>query len=255
MSAIVCRGVGVTYNGHPVVSDVSFAVASGEWLVILGPNGAGKSSLLAAVAGLVPSDGEILLGAERVGATNPKQLARRVAFVPQSPVVPDGMTVAEYVALGRTPHLRPFGSETFADLAVVADSISRLGLVGLEQRRVATLSGGEKQRAVLARAIAQEARVLLLDEPTSALDIGHQQQVMELIDGLRRDGYTVVAALHDLNLAAQYADRVLLLSHGRVVEDGSAREIIRPGIIREVYGAEVRVTVEEGLILVTPARR
>lgn len=165
------------------------------------------------------------------------------------------MTVFEYVALGRTPHMRAFGSETSHDFDVVAQSIVRLGLVGLEHRTVASLSGGERQRAVLARAIAQEARILLLDEPTSALDIGHQQQVMELIDGLRRDGYTVVAALHDLNLAAQYADRVLLLSHGVVVEDGAAGDIIRPDVIRDVYGAEVRVIAEGGRVFVISARR
>jgi iron complex transport system ATP-binding protein len=253
VNAVACRHLAVTYDGHPVVSEVSFTVASGEWLVVLGPNGAGKSSLLSAIAGVVPAEGEILLGGAAAGSR--RQRALQVALVPQSPVIPEGMTVSEYVALGRTPHLGTFGHETSHDLEVVADSIARLGLVGLERRPVATLSGGERQRAVLARAIAQEARVLLLDEPTSALDIGHQQQVMELIDGLRHDGYTVLAALHDLNLAAQYADRVLLLSRGEVVEDGAARDIIRPDVIREVYGAEVRVTVEGGLMFVTASRR
>ena len=166
------------------------------------------------------------------------------------------MTGAEYVLLGRNPFVTHFGTESTHDRAMVADVIDRLALAELAHRDVETLSGGERQRLVIARAIAQEAPILLLDEPTSALDIGHQQQALELVDRLRRaHGLTVVSAMHDLTLAGIYSDRLMLLHEGATVASGSAEDVLRPETLGEFYGVNVRVHREpDGTIVVVPNR-
>src|SRR5207253_652931 len=171
-----------------------------------------------------------------------RELARRIAFVPQEPHLPAEMSVADYVLLGRTPHLGYFGKAGRSDLEAADRALTRLDLTELAGRRLGTLSGGERQRAVLARALAQDAPLLLLDEPTSALDIGRGQQVLELVDGLRREaGLTVLATMHDLTLAGQYADRLLFLDGGRVVAGGTAREVLTRELVARHYGAEVTI--------------
>lgn len=179
-----------------------------------------------------------------------------VAFLPQRPVIPEPMPVMDFVLLGRTPYIPYLGTETRGDREVVAGVLERLELGKLAERPIGSLSGGEVQRAVLGRALAQQAPVLLLDEPTAALDVGHQQQVLELIDELRVEhGLTVVSAMHDLTLAGQFAHRLLLLSRGRAVAEGSAREVLTESRIREHYGANVRVVKDsEGGVLVVPTR-
>jgi iron complex transport system ATP-binding protein len=238
-----------------VLDGVSGDVEAGEWVTVIGPNGAGKSTLLRAVAGLVPRlgaveiDGEVELGR--------RQVARRVALVPQSPSLPPQMTVAEYVLLGRTPHLGYLAREGSHDRETADAALVRVDLVELAGRRLGTLSGGEQQRAVLARAVAQQAPILLLDEPTNALDVGRGQQALELVDALRRDaGLTVLAAMHDLTLAGQYADRLLLLDRGRIVAAGAVPEVLTPELISRHYGASVRVLRDdEGRPVVVPVRR
>jgi iron complex transport system ATP-binding protein len=170
--------------------------------------------------------------------------------------MPPEMPVAEYVLLGRTPYTGYFGRETRADLEAADDALERLDLVQLAGRRLETLSGGERQRAVLARALAQDAPVLLLDEPTSALDVGRGQQALELIDELRRgQGLTVLAAMHDLTLAGQYADRLLFLDRGGVVAEGPPADVLVPELIRAHYGADVRIVEEPGVgVVVVPMR-
>jgi iron complex transport system ATP-binding protein len=181
--------------------------------------------------------------------------AQRLALVPQEPRTPPWLTVAEYVLMGRTPYLRPLAREGKGDLAAAARALSRLDLEELAERTLGTLSGGERQRVVVARALAQEASIVLLDEPTASLDIGHQQQALDLLDALRAtDGLTLVAAMHDLTLAAQYADRVLLLDAGRVVADGVPAEVLTEEALAEHYGARVRVVTLEDGIAVLPAR-
>jgi len=182
-------------------------------------------------------------------------MTRVVALMPQRPVVPEGISVRELVSLGRTPYLRRFTTEAARDRAAVARVLDRLGLDDLADRPAIELSGGELQRVVLGRALAQEPEVLLLDEPTSALDIGHQQSVLELVDTLRRqDGITVVAAMHDLTLAGQYGGRVVLLHGGRIVTDGSAEQVLRPARLTQVYGARVEVLDRPGGPAVLPVR-
>ncbi len=236
------RAVTVELGGKPVVDRVDAVVADGEWLALIGPNGAGKTTLLRAIARLVPFTGEIALAGRSVDDLPRAELARLVAVVPQEPSTPPWMTVAEYVLLGRTPHLGPLAKEGARDRAAAARSLARLDLLPFADRRLGTLSGGEKQRVVVARAIAQEARIVLLDEPTAALDIGHQQQALELLDGLREEsGLTLVAAMHDLTLAAQYADRMLLLDAGRVVADGPPADVLTEALIATHYGASIDV--------------
>jgi iron complex transport system ATP-binding protein len=227
-------------------------------VALIGPNGAGKSTLLRAVAGLVHYRGRIeVMGDDAAGLAR-RALARRVALVPQVPVMPDEMTVREYVLLGRTPHVSYLGREGRSDRDSAERALARLDLRDFAGRRLDSLSGGERQRATLARALAQEAPVLLLDEPTSALDVGRQQQALELVDGLRRDaGLTVLTAMHDLTLAGQYADRLLLLDGGRLVAGGGARSVLTRPLIAEHYGADVRVVDgdESGLVVVPVRRR
>ena len=242
MTALALERVTVELGGRNVVESVSFAVERGEWVTMIGPNGAGKTSLVRAIAGLVPYRGEIRLDGRSTHRLRRREVARRVAVVPQSPLMPSGMTVQEYVLLGRTPYVSYVGNEGRSDVAAAEAASARLDLAELLDRELGTLSGGERQRVVLARTLAQDAPLLLLDEPTSALDAGRQQEVLELIDSLRLDvGLTVLSSMHDLTLAGLYAPRLLLLANGRIVADGAPEEVLTAHLIGEHYGARVRV--------------
>jgi len=255
VSAVAIERVSVALEGNRVVDDVSLEVEPGRWLVLVGPNGAGKTTLLRAIAALVGYEGAIAVLGRDCGQLHRRELARLIAFVPQDPLAPRDMTVGEYVLLGRTPHIGTFAVETADDVDAAKRAVRRLDLDAFVQRRLGTLSGGERQRAVLARALAQEAPLLLLDEPTSSLDIGRQQQVLELVDRLRReDGLTVVSAMHDLTLAAQYADALALIDCGRIVAEGGPGDVLEPGLLARHYGASVRVLVDEFGPLVVPIR-
>jgi len=249
-------GARVEYEGCPVVVGLDEEVARGEWLCVIGPNGAGKSSLLRAIAGLVPYAGSVQISNREVSALAPKEVARHVAFVPQDPVLPDDMSVADYVLLGRNPYVSMFGRESAHDREVVARLIDDLSLRVYARRMLGTLSGGERQRVVIARALVQEAPVLLLDEPTSALDLGHQQHALELVDRLRRErNLTVMSAMHDLTLAGLYSDRLLLLHQGVGVARGAAQDVLRSETLAEFYGVAARVIHEaDGTVVVVPQR-
>jgi iron complex transport system ATP-binding protein len=251
---IELRHLFVHYDGAPAVSDVSLRVEAGEWVVLIGPNGAGKTSVLRAICGLVPFGGDVSLDGRDVRRLRRRELARMAAFVPQAPETPHELTVAEYVLLGRTPYISHMSGEGIADRAAAERALRRLELSAFAERRLGSLSGGELQRAVLARALAQEAPVVLLDEPTSALDLGRQQQALELVDSLRRDGLTVISTMHDLTLAGQYADRLLLFDRGVVVAEGGPSEVLAPSNIATYYGASVRVVEDEGRIFILPLR-
>jgi len=256
MSAISLERVTVTLGGRQVVREVTAEIETGDWVALIGPNGAGKTSLLRAVAGLLPCDGSISLEGTALSELGRRERAQRLALVPQEPRTPPWLTVAEYVLMGRTPYLRPLAREGDADHDAAARALSRLDLDELAERTLGTLSGGERQRVVVARALAQEASIVLLDEPTASLDIGHQQQALDLLDALREtEGLTLVAAMHDLTLAAQYADRVLLLDQGRVVADGAPAEVLTEEALAQHYGARVRVVTLDDGVAVLPARR
>ena len=257
MSALKFDRVSVTLGGVRVVDQLSAHVDDGEWVALIGPNGAGKTTALRAVSGLVSYEGGVRVFADDARALPRKLLARRIALVPQVPLLPAGITVREYVLLGRTPYVSYLGSERRVDHLAVDAAMERLDLGELAKRRLETLSGGERQRATLARALAQDAPILLLDEPTAALDVGRQQQVLELVDGLRTSrGLTVLSTMHDLTLAGQYADRLLLLDGGRLVAAGSAEAVLTRALITEHYGAEVDVVGAPGSgFVVVPVRR
>jgi iron complex transport system ATP-binding protein len=206
------------------------------------------------MCGLLPFAGEILVDGRDVRSLSRRELARIVAFVPQAPETPHELTVAEYVLLGRTPHIGYFAAEGNADRRAAASALDRLELSQFAERPLGSLSGGELQRVVLARALAQEAPILLLDEPTTALDLGRQQQALELIDSLRTDGLTVVSTMHDLTLAGQYAARLLLLDRGVVVAEGTPEEVLSVANLSAHYDARVRVVQDEDGIFVLPLR-
>lgn len=234
---------------------IDLDVHRGELLAIIGPNGSGKSTLLKALAGLLPARGAAgVRGTVRTPEGRTPR-ARDIALMPQHPELPAGMSVVEYVLLGRTPHLGALGRESQGDYAIVADVLRRLDLEAYAERPVSRLSGGEAQRVVLGRALAQEAPVLLLDEPTSSLDLGIQDGVLGLVDELRRrDGLTVVVAIHDLTAAARYADRLLMLNGGHVAALGTPAEVLRDDLLADIYGADLRVRHIDGELVVLPAR-
>jgi iron complex transport system ATP-binding protein len=250
------RGLGVTLGRSRVLDGVDLVVPEGAWTAIVGPNGAGKSTLLRAVAGLIRHDGQVLLAGQDAAGLRPRQRAALVGYAPQVPTLPPAMTVVEYVGLGRTPYRSLLSGPQARDRDVVDRALRELDLTELAPRLLRTLSGGERQRAVLARALAQEPSVLLLDEPTAALDLGHAQQVLDLVDRLRLDqGLTVISTLHDLVLAGQYAQRLMLLAGGRVVAEGAPAQVLTDSALAEHYGARARVEAGPDGVRVHPLRR
>jgi iron complex transport system ATP-binding protein len=253
--AIEVEGLRVELGGATIVDGLSLSVAAGEWVTIIGPNGAGKSTLVRAIAGLLPHSGAIRLLGRALSELSRRERAQLVAIVPQSPIVPPGMAVLDYVLLGRTPYIPALGRESARDVATVHDVLARLDLERFAGRALDTLSGGERQRVILARALAQGATLLLLDEPTSALDIGHQQEVLDLVDELRgQHGLTVLATMHDLSIAGEYADRMVMLAGGRVVAAGTPRAVLTEDLLSSHYGARVRVIEGEQGPLIVPVR-
>jgi cytidylate kinase len=248
----------VAAPGLLALDGVTMHVEAGEFAGVIGPNGAGKTTLLRAISGVAPPRaGSVRVDGREVGTLPPRERARLVAVVPQVEGPPGGYTVREAVAMGRTPHLGRWGGGGAADRAAVEQALRHTRLEDLDSRLVETLSGGERQRVLIARALAQEARVMLLDEPTAHLDVAVQLEIMELLAGLPRSGLTLVAALHDLNLAATFCRRLLLLDRGRVVADGAPETVLTDEILAPVYGAEflVRPHPDGARLLVTVVGR
>ena len=256
MNAIELHELSVRVGSATLVDDVTLNVESGTWCTVIGPNGAGKTTLVEAVAGLRrTSEGTISIQGSLLSAMNDSQRARAVSLVPQHPEVPPGMTVREYVALGRTAHHGLFRAAGPEDRHVVDSVLERLSLDEFAERDVVTLSGGERQRMVLGRAMAQSTMVMVLDEPITGLDLRHQMELLELLKKEVADcGLTVFATLHDLTLAGQFADRLVLLDRGRVVLDGAAGEVVRSPELAECYGMKLRVVDVDGADVVVPVR-
>lgn len=256
MSSLSLDHVSVHYGKRTVVHDFTDTVRPGDWLCLIGPNGAGKSSILRSITGLAPHTGTISVDGSPLSLRSPRRRAELVAYVPQSPMLPEEMSAFEYVLLGRNPYIGYFGSDTAQDRAMVHSVLERLDMASFADRPLGALSGGEQQRLVIARALAQEAPILLLDEPTSALDIGHQQQALELVDRLRHEhGLTVISAMHDLTLAGLYADRLALFHEGHLVVSGTAEQVLRAETLAEFYGVSVTVHHEpDGTVVVVPRR-
>lgn len=250
------RGVEVAFGAVPVLHGLDLDVAAGSWLALIGPNGAGKTTILRALAGLVPHRGVVAIGGSPVRKMQGRDLAQRIAMVGQEPSMPIGMTVSQYVLLGRSPYLSYLGGEKAADRAIVAETLDQLTLNTFAARPLESLSGGERQRTAIARALVQRAPILLVDEPTSALDLGRQQEVLDLIDSVRRQrGLTVISAMHDLTLAGQYADQLALLVAGRLVACGSPQTVLTEEAIAGNYRARARVRrVGDAMRAVVPDR-
>jgi iron complex transport system ATP-binding protein len=257
VTALALDRVSVTLEDNRIVDAFSLAVEDGTWVGLIGPNGAGKTTIARTVAGLVPYEGSVRVWGEELGALSRRDIARRIAVVPQNPLIPPDMTVLEYVLLGRTPHMGYAASPGSADVVSSFAALDRLEITELARRRLGSLSGGECQRTVLARALAQEPRLVVLDEPTSSLDVGAQQQVLDLVSMLRQeDGLTVLTAMHDLTLTAQYADELVLVDDGREVARGSAEDVLTEELIGRHYGASVRVIADpDAGVVIVPVRR
>jgi iron complex transport system ATP-binding protein len=240
--AIDLRGVGLSYGRREVLMDVSATIAAGERIALVGPNGAGKSSLLRCITGQASGRrGEIAFDDVQREELSREHLARWLAVVPGEATLPFSMRAEDVVGLGRIPHEHPFLGPREEDRAAVAAAMERVGILGLRGRDVREISLGERQLVLLAMAVAQGGRLLILDEPTVHLDLRHQIGVMELLVDLnQRDGVTVLAVLHDLALAAHFFDRMLLLDGGRLVADAPAAEVLTADRIRDVYGVDPR---------------
>lgn len=243
MTALNLEKVSLSYGSNTVVDQVSLAVETGEFFVIIGPNGAGKSSLLKAIAGIerIRSGRVAILGREMTRYST-RGLARLVALVAQHAPTDFPFSVAETVLMGRSPHLGMLGIENEKDYALAKEAMSFVGVEQFAGRRLDQLSGGERQRVMIARAICQEPRIILLDEPTASLDPAHQLRIMDLMERLRQEKQiTVVMVSHDLNLAALYADRLLLMKSGRKVIIGTPAEVFVPAHLEKCYQCTLSV--------------
>lgn len=237
------RGLVCGYGDGPVLKGIDFRLGAGDFVGVLGPNGCGKSTLIRAMSGVLRAEkGEVTLSGRPISAMPRREVARQIAVIPQDRAALFAFTVLEVVLMGRTPHIGRFEAVRPRDLEVAGWALERTDALHLKDRLITTLSGGERQRVVVARALAQEPRILLLDEPTSFLDLNHQVEIFDLLDELSREhGLTLLCASHDLNVTAEYCDRLVMLQAGRIVAEGTPEEIVTADHIREVYGAEVIV--------------
>lgn len=253
------RDLVLAYDERTVVDHLDLEVPDGKVTVIVGPNACGKSTLLRGLARLMrPSSGAVELDGKSIHARPTREVATVVGLLPQSPVAPEGVTAADLVARGRHPHQRLFRRWSAEDHRAVTEALVLTGTVGLAERPVDELSGGQRQRVWIAMVLAQETDLLLLDEPTTYLDLAHQVEMLDLVDDLNAHrGTTVVMVLHDLNLAARYADRLVAMAGGRVVAAGTPEEVITPAVVDEVFGMRCEVVADRvsGKPMVLPIGR
>ncbi|MEJ5200971.1 MAG: ABC transporter ATP-binding protein [Anaerolineales bacterium] len=237
------RSLSVQYGERPVLREVSLDLKRGEVLALIGPNGSGKSTLVRAVSGVIPvAHGYIRVDGQDVTHLSPMQRARKIAVVPQAISLPPAFTVWQTVLMGRTPYLNFLGQLSQRDKEIVNQALTRVQALHLAQRQVGDLSGGEAQRILLARALAQSTPILLMDEPTAHLDLKYQVSMLHMIRELaHHDGLAILLVLHDLNLAAEYADRLALLAEGQITAIGSAGEVLVADLISPTYGLPVQV--------------
>ena len=235
----------VCYGTNKVLDGVSLALPAGKTTALLGPNGCGKSTLLNCFSRLLtPQSGGVFLGDSAINTLSSRQLARRLALLPQHHLPPEGITVQELVSYGRNPWLSLWGRLSVEDNTRVHDAMSQTRIQHLAERRLTDLSGGQRQRAFLAMVLAQDTPVVLLDEPTTYLDINHQVELMRLMGELRAQGKTVVAVLHDLNQASRYCDHLVVMANGHVMAQGTPEEVMNPGLLRTVFSVDTEIHPE-----------
>lgn len=255
-SRLGAEQVTVGYGGDPVVTDLSLDIPDGKVTTIVGPNGCGKSTLLRTMARLLkPSGGRVRLDGEAVDAIATREVSKRLALLPQSPIAPDGLLVRDLVGRGRHPHQRWFQQWSASDEDVVEHALRVTDTWELRDRAIDQLSGGQRQRAWVAMTLAQDTDLVLLDEPTTFLDLAHQVEVLDLVTRLNRErGRTVAMVLHDLNLAARYSDLVVVMKAGAIVTQGTPREVFTAECLQDVFGltADVLDDPRTGLPVVVP---
>ncbi|EAM2838345.1 TPA: Fe(3+) dicitrate ABC transporter ATP-binding protein FecE [Salmonella enterica] len=235
----------VSYGTQPVLNNLALTITAGKITALLGPNGCGKSTLLNCFSRLLsPQSGKVLLADRPLDSFSSRQLARRLALLPQHHLTPEGITVRELVSYGRSPWLSLWGRLSVEDNARVNVAMSQTQTHHLAERRLTELSGGQRQRAFLAMVLAQDTPVVLLDEPTTYLDINHQVELMHLMHELQTQGKTVVAVLHDLNQASRYCDHLVMLANGRVMAQGAPDEVMKPELLKTVFSIEAEIHPE-----------
>lgn len=255
-SRLRAEAVTVGYGETPVVRDLTLDVPDGRVTTIIGPNGCGKSTMLRTLARLLrPTSGTVLLDGEPLQALPTREIARRMALLPQTPLAPEGLLVRDLVGRGRHPHQRWFSQWSAEDEAIVEAALEMTDTAELRDRALDQLSGGQRQRAWIAMTLAQDTELLLLDEPTTYLDLAHQVEVLDLVTRLNRErGRTVVMVLHDLNLAARYSDRMIVMRDGAIVTEGPPAEVTTSAMLAEVFGldADVLPDPRTGLPIIVP---
>jgi iron complex transport system ATP-binding protein len=240
MNSLVINDATIGYGGAPIVKNVSLAIPEGKVSIFIGANACGKSTLLKAMARLLkPVSGEVTIDGKRIDSIPTKKLAQSLGLLPQSPIVPDGITVSDLVGRGRFPHKKFFRGWTESDTNAVADAIDAMNISDIADNCVDELSGGQRQRVWIAMALAQQTDILLLDEPTTYLDIAHQVEILDMLIQLNQQrGITIVMVLHEINLAARYADYLFAMRSGEIVASGFPREIINADFAREVFALD-----------------
>ena len=236
-SRLQAKNIRVAYGNKVIIEDLSLQIPDGEFTVIVGPNACGKSTLLKALSRMVePVRGEVRLDGKPVGELPPKEVARQMSLLPQSPVAPEGIVVEDLVGRGRYPHQGFFKQWSSEDERKVNQAMARAHVKELAQRYVTELSGGQRQRVWISLVLAQDAPIVLLDEPTTYLDIAHQVEVLNLARALQREGFTVVAVLHELTLAFRYATNLVMMKEGAIVAEGQVNDVVTPELMEDVYG-------------------
>lgn len=247
MTRLKSERLGIGYGSSMIVEDLNLQIPDGKITALVGPNGSGKSTILKALSRLLrPNHGSILLDGKSISKMHTKDVAKQLAILPQNPSSPEGLTVSELVSYGRFPHQGGFGVSTEDDKKMIHWALQMTGMMEFAGRPVEQISGGQRQRAWIAMALAQGTDILFLDEPTTFLDMAHQLEVLQLLKRLNEDEKrTIIMVVHDLNHASQYADYILALKQGRIVKEGSPSEVITEHVLREVFGVEANfVTCE-----------